>query len=167
VRSVALQLAPLRTTFSMDRAVSGATRRVGSILLVDDYDDARLGVREALEDAGYGVIEAQNGQAALNFLVSRPDERISLIVLDLQMPIMDGWRLLELLRCYVRLSKIPVIVASAQDAHLERTQHSAIVGCLRAPYKLNELVDLVDSCMAGTRNAGADPLLDQRARGKA
>lgn len=142
---------------TMARGPSGFARRVGPILLVDDYDDARVGAREALEDAGYAVIEAPNGQAALNVLVSRPDERISLIVLDLQMPIMDGWRLLELLRCYVRLSKIPVIVASAQEAHLERTQHLAIFGCLRAPYPIEKLVDMVDACMAGARNAAAQP----------
>ena len=142
---------------TMARAVSGSTRRVGPILLVDDYDDARIGAREALEDAGYAVIEAPNGQAALNLLVSRPEERVSLIVLDLQMSIMDGWRLLELLRCYVRLSKIPVIIASAQEAHLERTQHLAIFGCLRAPYRIEELLDMVDACVAGARNAPPFP----------
>ena len=61
-------------------------------MLVDDYADARAVVREALEEAGHVVVEAVNGQEALNFLVSRQDERVALIVADLQMPVMDGWR---------------------------------------------------------------------------
>ena len=133
----------------MARAVSFSARRIGPILLVDDYEDARLTVREALESAGYVVVEAKDGQQALSLLVSRPDLPVSLIVLDLQMPVMDGWRLLELLRCYVGLAKIPVIVASSHELLPERTRHPAIFGCIRAPYKLEELIDMVDSCMAG------------------
>jgi len=124
-------------------------------LLVDDYDDARANVREALENAGYSVIEAANGQDALTFLVSRPDQRVALIVLDLQMPIMDGWQLLELLRRYIGLAKIPVIIATAYEPRLEQAQHPAICGCIRAPYKLEELVEMVDTCMAGGRAQGA------------
>ena len=76
----------------MSRSVSSVRRRPGPILLVDDYDDARSSVREALEDAGHRVLEAANGQQALNLLVSRSAERVALIILDLQMPVMDGWR---------------------------------------------------------------------------
>jgi CheY-like chemotaxis protein len=125
---------------------------MGPILVVDDYEDARLTVREALEDAGYGVIEARNGQEALSFLVNRPDEHVSLILLDLQMPVMDGWALLEVLRCYVAWSKIPVIIVSAQEAHLERTLHRGVRGCIRAPYEVNDLIHRVDECMSGSRS---------------
>ncbi len=118
---------------------------------MDDYDDARATVREALENSGYSVIEAANGQDALTFLVGRPDQRVSLIVLDLQMPIMDGWQLLELLRRYIGLAKIPVIIATAYEPRLEQAQHPAIFGWLRAPYRIEELVAMVDACMAGNR----------------
>lgn len=138
----------------MARTISSPARRIGPILLVDDYDDARVTAREALENAGYSVIEAENGQAALSLLVSRP-QPVSLIVLDLQMPVMDGWRLLELLRCYVGLAKIPVIVVTAHEPRLEEQQHSGIFGCLHAPYRLEQLVDMVDDCMTGTRRAAS------------
>jgi CheY-like chemotaxis protein len=131
----------------MRRPVSGARKRAGPILLVDDYDDARATVREALEEAGYVAIEAADGQQALNYLVAG-DLKISLIIVDLQMPVMDGWRLIELLNSYVRLSTIPVIVATAaSQPHLERIKHAAVRGCLQAPYDLRTLVDLVDSCL--------------------
>jgi len=148
----------------MARANSSPARRIGPILVVDDYDDARLTVREGLENAGYTVVEAANGQQALSFLVSRPG--VSLVVLDLQMPVMDGWGLLELLRCYVGLAKIPVIIVSAQEPRLERTRHHGIFGCIRAPYELEELIEMVDSCMAGNRKVSAAPILPADARRK-
>ena len=131
----------------MSRQVSGARRRAGPILLVDDYDEARSAVRDALEEAGHVVIEAANGQQALNLLVA-PEQYVALIILDLQMPVMDGWRFIELLSCYVKLSTIPVIVVTAAaQPHLERIKHKAIYGCLQAPYELGTLLKLVDSCL--------------------
>src|SRR4051812_36394530 len=112
------------------RSTSGFRRRQGRILLVDDYDDARATMREALEQVGHVVTEAGNGQQALNFLVSRSRERVDLIVSDLQMPVMDGWCFVDLLKCYVKLSTIPIIVVTAAgDPHLERITHRSIVGC--------------------------------------
>jgi CheY-like chemotaxis protein len=130
------------------RPGSALRPRIGSILLVDDYDDARACVREALEAEGHRVIEAVNGQQALNFLVSGSDERVALIILDLQMPVMDGWHFMELLRCYVGLSNIPVLVATgAPDPHLQKVAHKGIVGCIQAPYELEALVDRVNSVL--------------------
>jgi CheY-like chemotaxis protein len=132
---------PVPTSSPRDRA-----RR---ILLVDDYDDARASTREALEQAGYVVLEAADGQQALNFLVSRRDEAISLIVLDLQMPVMDGWRLIELLHSYVNLATIPVLIVTASpEPHLERVSHPAVFGCLQAPYEIEDLLAQVESCLA-------------------
>jgi CheY-like chemotaxis protein len=129
--------------------------------LVDDYDDARAIVREALENAGYHVVEASNGQQALHLLVTASELRFALIVLDLQMPVMDGWQLLELLRSYVRLSEIPVIVATAGEPRLEQMQHPNIFCCIRAPYKVEELVETADACMAGARATIANAVTDK------
>jgi CheY-like chemotaxis protein len=136
-------------------SVSGTRKRAGPILLVDDYDDARAIVCEALEEAGHVVIEAANGQQALNVLVA-PDQNVSLIIVDLQMPVMDGWRFIELLNCYVKLSTIPVIVATAaSEPHLERIKHPAVHGCLQAPYDLRTLLEMVDSCLYPVAQQGA------------
>jgi two-component system chemotaxis response regulator CheY len=143
----------------MSRSVSGARKRAGPILLVDDYDDARAVVRDALEEAGYAVIEAVDGQQALNFLVApEPEQKVALIILDLQMPVMDGWRFIELLNAYVKLSTIPVIVVTAAlEPAFERIKHPAVYGCLRAPYELKTLLKMIDSCLyPGPQQSSAD-----------
>lgn len=140
----------------MARSVSFTRRRIGPILLVDDYDDARSTLREALERLGYAVLEAANGEQALSLLVTRHDQQVSLVILDLQMPVMDGWRLLELLRCYVGLSSIPVIIVSAQHPHLEQVRHPSILAYVHAPYRMEGLLDLVDAYMANASAVAAD-----------
>lgn len=151
------QFAPPRSTSLSARRANSAGKHLGRILLVDDYDDARDTVREALEQSGHVVIEAANGQQALNTLVSHSNDSVTLIVADLQMPVMDGWRLIELLDCYVKLSTIPIIVITAQDPQLERISHRGFFGYLQAPYELDELLEMVDACLSATaaQRAGA------------
>jgi CheY-like chemotaxis protein len=143
---------------SSERRISSSRRRPGRILLVDDYDDARATVRETLEQAGYVVIDTANGQQALNFLVSNFDEPVALIIVDLQMPVMDGWQFIDLLKCYVKLSTIPIIVVTGQpDPQLERITHRAVHGCLRAPYTLEALMAMVAQCLKldGAQESGS------------
>jgi CheY-like chemotaxis protein len=119
--------------------------------VVDDYADSRGAVRELLEDHGYDVVEASNGQEALNFLVSKAVPHVQLIVLDLQMPIMNGWQFLTLLESYVRLSTIPVAVVSAHPALPNQSAHKSVVGCLQVPYRTDELLALVKGCCTPTK----------------
>jgi CheY-like chemotaxis protein len=140
----------------MNRYASSARRRSDPILLVDDYDDARAVVRDAFEAAGYAVVEAANGQQALNVLVD-PNQRIRLIIMDLQMPVMDGWRFIELVDSYVRLSTIPIIVVTAApQPQLERITHKAVHACLQSPYELKTLLRLVDSALQAPDNSSSD-----------
>ena len=118
-----------------------------SILVVDDYVDARHSTREALEEHGYRVLEAANGQEALSLLFRGESHAVRLILLDLQMPIMDGWQLLRALGASDRLHGIPVIIASAHPAHLETVKHRSVVGYLQSPYLVPELLTLVDTCL--------------------
>jgi CheY-like chemotaxis protein len=126
---------------------SFSRRRTDTILLVDDYADARATVRDLLEENGYPVIEAVNGQQALNILVSQKVPRVGLIVLDLQMPVMDGWEFLKVLRNYVLLSHIPVLVVSAHAKRLEAAACEHLVGCLQSPFDVKEFLTLVETTM--------------------
>ena len=83
------------------------------ILVVDDSEDAQEFFRGALADAGFDVLQARNGRDALALLVDQKAPR--LVIVDLIMPIMDGAELVDVLHCYKRLAKIPVLMVSAAD----------------------------------------------------
>jgi CheY-like chemotaxis protein len=127
---------------------SFARRRLDTVLVVDDYSDARETIRDVLEQQGYQVIEAANGQQALNILVSEALPRIGLIVLDLRMPVMDGHEFLQVVRSYVRLAAIPVLVVSGSVAELEEPERKRIVASLQTPFKPEELVRVVGAHIA-------------------
>ena len=85
---------------------------VGRVLLVDDDDVVRRGVRLALAPIGWKVSEAENGRVALASLsAARPD----VIILDLMMPGMDGFEFLDELRRRPEWRDIPVVVVTAKE----------------------------------------------------
>ena len=120
----------------------------GLVLVVDDYDDSRASLREALEEMGHDVVEAANGQDALDFLIFHSELQVDLIMMDLDMPIMDGWKLMALLKSYARLSKIPLVVVSAYASRLGESERRLLAGCVQSPYDVPKLQDLVRSIAA-------------------
>lgn len=116
-------------------------------MVVDDYEDARSSVRDSLEDLGYEVFEAENGQQAIHFLVARGNPSVELIVLDLAMPIMDGWQLIKLLSTYSGLRHIPVLITSAHPPRLDESSHQHIVGVLQRPFQMVELTTKVEAVL--------------------
>jgi CheY-like chemotaxis protein len=114
-------------------------------LVVDDDPDLRANFRELLEELGQDVEEAANGQEAFNFLVFNPTTKVELILLDLQMPVMDGWQFLTLVKSYIRLSKIPVVVASSFASTLDPVWKRELAACLQTPSDLSRLPAVVRS----------------------
>ncbi|NNM34051.1 MAG: response regulator [Gemmatimonadetes bacterium] len=106
---------------------AGGNRR---ILVVDDDADVRAVLDEELTAAGYQVFQAANGLEAL-----RQVERVrpATILLDLLMPVMDGYGFLQRLREHPRNLKIPVIIVTAKDLTLEdrRVLEAASCGILQ------------------------------------
>ena len=80
------------------------------VLIVEDDNITRVAWSQALEAAGYSVAQASDGREAINYLhrSGRPD----LILLDLRMPIMNGWQFRHLQKCDSDLVSIPVVVCS-------------------------------------------------------
>ena len=89
-----------------------------SILVVDDEPDIVTLLRFALEHEGYQVFEASNGQIALERLGLEPLKPESplpdLIVLDIMMPVMDGYQLNMRLQTEARAKDIPILVLTAK-----------------------------------------------------
>jgi two-component system, OmpR family, response regulator CpxR len=111
-----------------------ARARPAAILVVDDDRDLRDTIAVVLEGEGYEVQCAENGAQALARMGLR---RPALILLDLSMPIMSGWELLDALQRDRDLACIPVVVLSAMRA-------PAGVRHLEKPVSLEQLVAAVD-----------------------
>ncbi len=115
---------------------------MSAVLVVDDDADIRDGLREILEDAGHTVSEARNGKdalAALRAAASLPD----IILLDLMMPVMDGFEFRRKQLLDARLAAVPVVVLSA-DVHVgERAGALGNALWLRKPIHLDQLLDVV------------------------
>jgi len=81
------------------------------ILVVDDDPDIRESLREVLEDEGYAVACVGNGREALDYLHREPRPRV--ILLDLMMPVMDGWQFRREQKRDPAIADIPLIVITA------------------------------------------------------
>ncbi len=88
-----------------------------TILVVEDNEINRLMLSELLSPE-YTVLEAENGQQALEVLEKRKDE-ISLILLDITMPVMDGYTFLSIAKADPALASIPVIVTTQSDSEAD------------------------------------------------
>jgi CheY-like chemotaxis protein len=82
------------------------------ILVVEDEKESRDTLREILEFEGYMVETAVNGQEALATLKASGD-KICIVLLDLFMPVMDGWQVIDQLRADGRLSKTNVVIITS------------------------------------------------------
>jgi CheY-like chemotaxis protein len=111
------------------------------VLLVEDDHDVRESMAEALEDAHYRVLQAPNGAAALEQL-RRGEPLPNLILLDLMMPIMDGWQFREAQLNDKSYADIPVVVVSA-TARIEKPL-DGISAFLKKPVNLEQLLDAVE-----------------------
>ncbi len=89
-----------------------------NILIADDHDDNRELMKLLLAGAGYSVREASNGAECL---VSARDQPPDLIIVDLSMPVLDGWELFQKLKTDPRTSAIPCMAVTAH-ADLDRTR---------------------------------------------
>jgi CheY-like chemotaxis protein len=111
------------------------------ILLVEDDDDIRAVIVEVLHDAGFDVISAANGREALEKLAQlQPWE---LIVLDLMMPVMNGWEFRRAQLADERIRDVPVLLMSGVADAREAQRGLGSAGVLRKPFTVDDLVDAV------------------------
>ncbi|HEX6271638.1 MAG TPA: response regulator [Polyangiaceae bacterium] len=127
-------------------AAAKRTEAAKRILLVEDDDDDRSAMRDVLEDEGFQVFEARNGRHALDLMTSTDEP--SLVILDLEMPVMSGSELVDVMRRYHRLSRVPVLVVSGSK-HSLLPRHDKIVGKMAKPVELKELLETVHAAASG------------------
>jgi CheY-like chemotaxis protein len=115
------------------------------ILVIDDDEDIREALRDVLTEEGYRVDLAENGREALAFMRRRG--RPDLVLLDLMMPVMNGWEFLHEKSRDDDLNAVPVLVVSANPPASLLEDH--VRGVMRKPVQLEQLRTAVaDVCRA-------------------
>jgi CheY-like chemotaxis protein len=113
------------------------------ILIVEDEQSIATLLRDTLEDEGYTVLIARNGQDALDLLsATRP----ALVLTDVMMPILDGLALCRAIQADPTYRAIPVIVMSAIAGVLD-SQGCRAIGFLKKPFELQHVVDTVTNAI--------------------
>ena len=115
--------------------------RPSTVLVVDDDPDILEALSEILEAEGFEIRRARNGKEALERL---EPEAPQLILLDLMMPVMDGWEFAQRMRQRPpEIARIPIIVLSADRNVGSKATDLGAVGHLAKPFELNDLLELV------------------------
>jgi CheY-like chemotaxis protein len=117
------------------------------VLLVEDHDSSADGYAQLLTGAGYRVARAKNGYEALAE-VSR--EAPSIVLLDLKLPKLDGWDLLQRLKADVSMAPVPIIVVTGDSlpTHHEMALSRGAVAVLSKPIVPGELLTVVRDVLA-------------------
>ena len=112
------------------------------VLLVEDFEDTRLFMRLELEDQGFIVFEAENGQVAVETAIR---EQPDVILMDLTLPLMDGFQATKLIRQNETLKNVPVIAVTAhqEDDFRSDAKASGFDAYVTKPIDVNWLKELI------------------------
>jgi CheY-like chemotaxis protein len=111
------------------------------ILVIDDDQAMRNMLETVLLDEGYSVILARNGKEGLE-LAAR--QRPALVLLDLMMPVMDGWQFLEAIKQMPEIADLPVLLLSASRQLTHTAKENPVKGFLPKPFELAKLLAYID-----------------------
>ena len=118
------------------------TATATSVLVVDDEPQVVWMLRFSLEAEGYQTLEARDGRAALEEIRCH---RPNLVLLDVMMPVMDGWSVLEALQALPEPERPRVVVVSARASLRDRAK-AAELGAdafVAKPFNVEDLLDLI------------------------
>ena len=110
------------------------------VLLVDDYPDAREMYAEYLEYSGFEVVEAGNGAEALQRAI---DTSPDIILMDVDLPVINGWEAIRRLRADPRTSGIPILLltCSTREDLAERAEEAGCDAVVSKPRRPSDLVN--------------------------
>ena len=131
-----------------EMAPEGDLTGTGTVLLVEDEDAVRMFGARALRNKGYNVLEAENGEGALD-VINGTDENIDLIISDVVMPGMDGHTLVRLVRHELPDVKVILMSGYAEDVFRDEIDRDPTIQFLAKPFSLRGLASKVKEVMAG------------------
>jgi signal transduction histidine kinase/ActR/RegA family two-component response regulator len=142
-----------RFTFTLPLGEKEETVDNKRILVVDDDAELRREIGEVLAAEGHPVAFAADGRKALAYLRSHP--RPSLVLLDMMMPVMDGWEFFATVRADPELADLPIVVLSCLDRPENDLMHHAGARFLKKPIQLDKLFDTLKSLRPGGDDVAA------------
>jgi len=121
------------------------SRKIKTVLVIEDEADIRRFAHRLLELEGYHVLEAANGDEGLRLI--RDTRDLSMVLLDLRLPGRNGWVVMDEMKNDPKLSKIPVVVFSASAAEWQRKKALSMgaIGYLVKPLDAAILKQAVDA----------------------
>jgi two-component system, chemotaxis family, chemotaxis protein CheY len=146
--------APEWSKTTREDEVSASVAAKPHVLVVDDDPDVCEAVQEVLEGAGFEAVCVSNGELGLRHLHDHPGT--SAVLLDLVMPLMNGWTFVNRVQSTPQLAKIPIVVMTATAPHWGYPASQV----LRKPMGNNELLSALRSALARGRAqqpAGSQP----------
>jgi len=114
-----------------------------TILIIENEVSNRILIERVLSTRGYRCISASNGQEALNIL---DREYVDLILTDLSMPVLDGYRTTQLIRERPSMINVPIVAVTAYALN-DENEAAMQIGCneyLTKPFKPRQLLEVVD-----------------------
>jgi CheY-like chemotaxis protein len=112
-----------------------------TVLVVDDNDDTRQMMRTLLTIKGYRVFEAADGEEAIQIVSS---EEPGLVLLDLQLPRMNGLNVIRQLRSRERLTTVPLVVMTGYDKHFDTAVAAGCDDYMVKPIDFDRLGEILD-----------------------
>ena len=122
------------------------------VLIVDDNPDILLLLETNLRRAGFGIVKAGDGEMALRAI---QEDRPDVVLLDLMMPVLDGWGVMERLAGKPDAPPIIIISAATSQTNVDRAYEMGAVGYITKPFSLAEMVEKISQVLAAPHPADA------------
>ena len=118
------------------------------VLVVDDDAEIRQALVDILEDEDYTVMAAANGKEALEVVARGPCPDV--ILLDVMMPVMDGWHFLSARLAHPRLVEVPIIIMSAGIEAEREARNAGVSEVALKPLHVDDLIRRIEACRRKT-----------------
>ena len=127
--------------------------KVGPVLVVDEDEPFRTEIVEVLRRSGYAVVSAGDGREALEYL--RGDNTPALVILDMMMPLMEGWSLFEAVKHDPRLASVPIVLLTCLGDNEDDIPQLDVSGYLNKPVRMKKLLSIAaEHCRGSASNLG-------------
>lgn len=129
-----------------------------NVLIVDDSATVRLMVKRTMEMAGLDVGDVYEASNGIEALAQLADHEVAVMMVDINMPTMNGIQLLKRMKSNERLKDIPVVIASTEGSkqRIEEMEQHGAFGYVRKPFKPEQLRDVLQPILGVKDDDGSE-----------